>query len=336
VHGPQDDDDVVPLYQPFETAIRGFNRRQVLDHLESLDGRIAMVAADRDAALVQVAELSRVLNHLRKESELLEHLRQEAEKATSQVERMLQSPMVEAGARIQRIMQLAEEEAAELKAKAEAAAAELKTTIVQETAALTARAEREAAEHSARAEQEVTKLRARASSETESMLQHATLQCRRLEADAARRREAADQDAAKQMAQRDSEASARIRDNELRSFARLHLILQVVGEQLATRVSAVERGEAQLTELHAQVVSEVAELGALRNQITSQLAATHQLLAEALGQVLRTAVDHSGEPPSPVPIQRDSRPTSQRLADGGTMYLLPAGAEERRLPRGPS
>lgn len=314
VREPDDDDDVVPLYQPFETALRGFNRRQVLDHLESLDGRIAMVAADRDAALAQIAELSRVLNHLRKESELLEHLRQEAEKAKSQVERMLQSPMGEASARIQRIMRLAEEEAAELTAN-----------IVEETAAIKARAEEEAA-----------RLRARASSETESMLQHATLQCHRLEADAARRREAADQDAARQIAQRDSEASARIRDGELRAFGRLHLMLQVVGDQLATRVAAVERDEAQLAERRAQIAGEVAELGSMRNQVTSQLAATHQLLAEALGQVLRTAVDHSGEPPSPMPIQRDSRPTSQRLADGGTVYLLSTGAEERRLPRAPS
>ena len=50
VRGPRDNDDLVPLHEPFETALRGFNRRQVLEHLESLDGRVAIVAADRDAA----------------------------------------------------------------------------------------------------------------------------------------------------------------------------------------------------------------------------------------------------------------------------------------------
>jgi hypothetical protein len=41
VRGSRDDGDLVPLHQPFE-ALRGFNRRQVLEHLESLDGRRAV------------------------------------------------------------------------------------------------------------------------------------------------------------------------------------------------------------------------------------------------------------------------------------------------------
>ena len=71
-------DDVVPLYEPFETALRGFNRQQVLAHVESLEGQISMVTADRESALRQVAELSKAIDHLREESELLVHLRREA------------------------------------------------------------------------------------------------------------------------------------------------------------------------------------------------------------------------------------------------------------------
>lgn len=69
----------------------------MLDHLESLHGRIAIIAADRDAALTQVPELSKVLDHLRQEADAR---RQEADKATAQVERILKDPMAEASARI--------------------------------------------------------------------------------------------------------------------------------------------------------------------------------------------------------------------------------------------
>ncbi len=289
----QGDDDLVPLHQPFETALRGFNRQQVLDHLESLDGRIAMIAADRDAALAQIAELSKVLNHLRSESELLGHLRQEAENATSQVERMLRAPMVEASARIQLIIRLAEEEAAELKANAE-----------REIVASRAHADQEIAELKARAEHEITRLRARASSEIESLLKHARRRCDRLEADSTRRREVAEQDSAQAIAQRDSEANTRIQSRERRSIARLHLMLQVVDEQLTSRASAVERDEAALRTLRAEVASEVTTVAALRTEVTGALATTHQLLTEAIEQVRQTMVEH---PDSSVdlPIPRD-------------------------------
>lgn len=316
MRGHRDDDDLVPLHQPFDTALRGFHRRQVLEHLESLDGRIAIVAADRDAALAQVAELSKVLNHLCSESELLEHLRREAETANSQVERMLASPMAEASARIQRVMRLAEEEAAELKVRAEG-----------EIAAERARTDQEIAELRACADQEITRQRACASSETETLFEHTKRQCERLEADSARRLEIAEQDATRAIAERDSEASTRIQGNERRSMARLHLMLQAVGEQLATRVSAVEQDEAALRELRAQVATEVTALEALRTEVTTALATTHQLLTDAIDQVGQISVEH---PEVSVQVP------SQRSAAGGTVYLLNASAEERRTPRAPS
>ncbi len=320
----QDDDDLVPLHEPFETALRGFNRRQVLDHLESLDGRIEMITADRDAALTQVAELSRVLNHLRAESELLDYLRQATENANSQVERMLQEPMVEASARILRIMRLAEEEAAEFKANAE-----------RETVASRAHADQEIAELKARAEHEIAQLRARASSENESLLKHAKRQRDRLEADSARRREIAEQDSARAIAQRDSAASARIRSSELHSIARVHLMLQAIGEQLRSRVCAVERDEAALRELRAQVASAVTALEALRIEITAALATTHQLLTEAIEQVRQTMVEHPDDYVH-MPTQRDAHSEDQRSTEGGTLYVLNTGSEERRLPHTPS
>jgi ElaB/YqjD/DUF883 family membrane-anchored ribosome-binding protein len=311
-------DDLVPLHQPFDTALRGFHRRQVLEHLESLEGRIAMVAADRDAALAQVAELSKIVNHLRSESALLEHLRRETERATSQVERILESPMAETSARIQRIMRLAEEEAAELKANAE-----------EEIAAKMAHADQEIAELRARADQEIMRLRARVSSETESLFEHTKRNCDRLEADSAQRRDVAEQDLAQTIAQRESEASERIRGSEIRSIVRVHLMLQAVDEQLTTRASAVEQDEAAVRELRAQVVKEVTALKALRTEVTTALATTHQIVTETIEQVQQTMVEHP-ESSVHVPIQRSTK--------GETVYLLKAQAinapaEGRRSPR---
>jgi len=319
VRGPLNDNDLVPLHEPFETALRGFNRRQVLEHLESLDGRVAIVAADRDAALAQVAELTKALNHLRSESELLVHLRREAEKATAEVERILTAPMAQAGARIQRILQLAEEEAAELKTRAQA-----------EIAADKARAEQEIVELRARADDQITALRASASREAKSLLEHAKRQCDQLESESAARRQAAEQESVQAMAQRESAANERIRAEELARLAGLHFMARVMGEHLTDRAHAVERDEAALHELRAHVSGEVGGLESLRAEVTAAVVATHQLLGEALGQVRKLAVQR---PPADrveqpdVPIQRGTQ--------AGPVYLLNAGADERRSPRAP-
>jgi len=327
VRGSRENDDLVPLHEPFETALRGFNRRQVLEHLDSLDGRIAVVAADRDAALTQVAELSKVMSDLRLQSELLEYLRREAQAASARVERVLATPMAEASARIQRIMALAEEEAVELKATAEA-----------EIAAERARADQGLAELKASADERIARLRAHASREAKSLLEHARRQCDQLEADSAARREAAEQDAAQTIAKREATANAGIRDSELRSIAHLHLMHRLIGQQLSTRACAVERDESALRELRAQVANDVIALEALRTEVTAALAATYQALTEALGQVGRTAID--AVPVDRSPVERAEIPASpvptQRGAEGGTVYLLNASAEDRRSPRAPS
>ncbi len=319
VRGSRDSDDLVPLHEPFETALRGFNRQQVLDHLDSLDGRIAIVAADRDAALAQVAELSRVLDHLRRsEGELLVHLRREAEKANAEVERILATPMAEASARIQRILRLAEEEAAEVKTHAEA-----------EIIASKAHADQDIAERKARADDQIAVLRAQVSRETKSLLDHARRQCDQFESESLARREAAEHDAARAIAQRETAANERIRNGELRSLAGLHLMLRVMDEHLTDRVSALARDESALRELRAQVTSEATTLRTVRAEVTAAVIAAHQLLTEALGQVRKIPVERALDDPDPA--QQPDVPT-QRGAQSGKVYLLNT-AEDRRLPR---
>ena len=319
VRGLQNDDDLVALHEPFETALRGFNRRQVLEHLESLDGRIAIVAADRDAALAQVAELSESLNRLRSETELLVHLRREAEKSAAEVERILAKPMAQAGARIQRILQLAEEEAAELKARAQA-----------EIAAVRAGADQDIAELRARADDQITALRASASREAKSLLEHAKRQCAQLESESTARRQAAEQASKQQIAQWESAANDRVRASELRSLAGLDFMVRVMGTHLTERKTAIERDEAALRERRAQVSTELTGLEAVRTEVTAAVVAAHQLLSEALGQVRKLA----GQQP-PGDRAEQAEVPSQRGAQDGAGYRVNAGVEERRSPRAP-
>lgn len=276
MHRPQG--DVVPLHEPFETALRGFNRQQVLAYIESLDDRITMVAKDRESALVQVAELSRAIDQLREESELLTHLRRETEKVNKHMELMAHAPIVGASARIQRMIQLAEEEAAELKA----------------------RAEQEAAEH-----------RKRATGEAELLLRDVSRRCKQLEADSERRRKAAEQDAEREITRRESEAADRIQSRDQRSLAGLYLLLKIVGPQLAERMHAVERMEAELVESRTRTNQEVAALEAFRAEVTAQLSTTRQVLAEGLAQIQQPTADDREPAHQPVPLQRDGHPAGQ-------------------------
>lgn len=273
---------MVPLHEPFETALRGFNRQQVLAHIESLDGQISMITTDRESALAQVAELSRAIDHLREESELLTQLRREAEKAKEQVELIHRAPMVTASSRIQHIVRLAEEEAAEL----------------------TARAKKETDELRARVEQEAGELRARV-----------------------------EQEAEREFARKESEAGERIRLHEQRSLAGLHLMLMVIGPQLAERVAAIEREEAELAELRTRTGKEVAALETFRTKITDQLSTTRRVLAEALEQVQQTTVEDSAHP---VPMQRDGRPAVESVANGEAVHLANSRTDERRHPAAPA
>jgi chromosome segregation ATPase len=285
VRASRDGNELIPLHEPFDMARLGFNRRQVLDHLESLHGRIALLAADRDAALAQVAELSRVLDHLRRE----------ADEATAQVQRILKQPMAKAGARIQRILQLVADEAAEAKAHAEAEISTSKT-----------RADQDIAELKARADDQITALQAQASREAKSLLDQARRRCDQLESDSAVRRKAAEQ----AMAQREAEANERIRNSESRSLASVHLLLRVIDEDLTDRVAAVERDESALRELRAQVASEATALQSLRAEVTAAVTAAHELSTEVLERVRKVPVEpavgesDAAEQPD-IPTQRD-------------------------------
>lgn len=144
------EEDLIALQLPFERTMRGFEPRQVLDHIESLEGHLGVVANDRDAALAQLAALTGVLEQMRCESSLSAELRRERDEAAAQTERLRRSPVTAASGRIQQMLQLAEDEAAEVLDRARVEADRL----LGETAQRCARLETEAQERieAARAE----------------------------------------------------------------------------------------------------------------------------------------------------------------------------------------
>jgi cell division septum initiation protein DivIVA len=251
MHGSRD--EVVPLPPPFEIVLRGFDRQQVIDHVNALKARVAVLGVERDAALQRAADLNESLEQLRHEvaeaTRQADRLRRDAQDAATEVDRLQRSPLAGATARIQRMLQMAEDEAAELRADAE---------------------------------REASSLGDSARTEADRQLAETRQLCERLEAESANRRRAddaesasrrqrAEQQSEQDIARRQAETQAWVNDYQTRSVAALHALMQIAGERLSNRVVKVKR--------------QVTAAKALRSEVTGQLSVVQRLLAEALGVV---------------------------------------------------
>jgi chromosome segregation ATPase len=262
MHGTRD--EVVASPPPFEIVLRGFDRQQVIDHVNALKARVTSIGAERDAALQRSADLSDMVEQLRREAaettRQVDRLRREAEQATTEVDRLQRSPLAVATARIQRMLQMAEDEAAELQASAE---------------------------------HETTSLRESARAEADQLLAETRRRCERLEAESSSRHHAADtesvarrqraeQEFEQSVVSRQAETEAWISEYQTRSIAALYLLMQIAGERLSSRVAKVSR--------------QVTAAKALRSEITGQLSAVQRLLVEALGVADQPTVAEQTEP----------------------------------------
>lgn len=249
MHGSRD--EVVPIPPPFDIVLRGFDRQQVIDHVNALKARVGALGAERDAALQRAVDLSDKLEQVRREAaeaaRQVEHLRRDAQDTAAELGRLQRSPLAGATARIQRMLQMAEDEAAELRASAE---------------------------------QETRSLRENARAETDRLLAETRQLCARLEAESASRRRAEEADSAgrrqqaeqrteQEIAHRQAQTQDWISDYQTRSIAALYLLMQLAGERLSNRVVKVKQ--------------QVTAARTLRSEVTGQLSAVQRLLTEALG-----------------------------------------------------
>jgi chromosome segregation ATPase len=291
MHGVRD--EAVPLPPPFEIVLRGFDRQQVIDHINALKARVASIGAERDAALQRAADVNEQFENLRRETieatRQIDRLRREAAESATEVDRLQRSPLTAATARIQRMLQMAEDEAAEL-----ATTAERETTALRESA----RAEADRLLAGAREQCE------RLDAETKSRRQAA-------EAESAARRQRTEQQSERDIAVRQAEMDAWIRDYQTRSVAALYLLMQIAGERLSSRVVKVTR--------------QVTAAKQLRSEVTGQLSQVHRLLADALGVVDQpTAAEQAG--PAEDVESSDGSPLMETAQDVG-------GSDGSRAPR---
>ncbi|GAC80024.1 MULTISPECIES: hypothetical protein [Gordonia] len=117
---------------PFPIVMRGYDRDQVTDHIRRLDAELQMMAADRDSAHASADQLH----------ERLEQARAQVHSLQRDVDTLSVPPTTVAGMteRVSRMLQLATDEAAELRANAREEAAETISVARQE-----AKAERDSA-----------------------------------------------------------------------------------------------------------------------------------------------------------------------------------------------
>src|SRR5215207_9379979 len=93
---------------PFDVALRGYDRDQVDAHLASIESEFSSAVAERDRLVERVKHLETRVEEL--------HLADESDAAER-----TGSPLTGFGARIERIMRTAEEEATAVREEAEAA-----------------------------------------------------------------------------------------------------------------------------------------------------------------------------------------------------------------------
>ncbi len=282
MHGTRD--EAGPVRPPFEIVLRGFDRQQVIDHVNALKARVATIGAERDNAQQRAADLDETVEQLRREaaetSRQVDDLRREVADAATELDRLQRSPLAAATARIQRMLQMAEDEAAELQ-----------TSVEHETASL----------------------RDNARAEADRLLEEARRQCEHMEAESKNRRQTTDAETAtrrkhaerqveQDIAQRQAEMQAWTSEYQTRSIAALYAILQMAGERLSSRVAKVQR--------------QVTAAKQLRTEVTGQLSEVHRLLVSALGVVEQPtaaeqaqAAEHA-EPP-------DGSPPRGPAADAG-------------------
>ena len=209
-----------------------------------------MIMADRDAALQQVADLCKVLDHLRRE----------VQEATQRVERLQRSSLGGAGVRIQRMLQMTEDEVTALKVSTE----QETTSLRERTRAETDRLLRETTQRCQRLEAESERRRKAAEAESAA-------RCRQAEQESERRRLLAEQESEREIARQESEAKDRIQDYQTRGVAGLHRLMRMAGERLSSRLFEVEQ--------------EITRLMELRAEVTTQLSLAHGVLVEAINQV---------------------------------------------------
>lgn len=311
---------------PFDVALRGYDRDQVDAHLASLDSEFTSVLSERDRLADQVRQLNGRVEEL--------HLQPGGEDGAAP-QQVQVSSLDGFGARVEKILRVAEDEAAEVREETRAdiererqeaakKIGELREAAERDAGAHRRKVEQDAATHLDKARQEAARVRAEAEAHAGATREEASghleavraraaqaaadfetaLAKRRqkAEADHAARTDAAERELAETVARTDqlrAEAEKMRADAERRSQEML---------QAAQRESAELVGEArgQADRARRESERELASLSKRRDAITDQLRNVREMLSTLTGGVVPgdPAPAEEDEPKSEVPAPR--------------------------------
>jgi hypothetical protein len=240
--------DLVPLGAGFDIVKRGYSRTQVEEHLERLDSDLRLIAADRDAAMSQAADLARQMERARTD---LDELR-------GQVNRLSLPPTSLEGLseRLQRMLKLAQEEASDTRARAETDAVHIRSRSEADGAALRNRYQNLIAEVDGRRvelETEHRELVEKSQAEFAARIKQADDERLKADAEAEARRNQIEEDFEIAMAARRTEAMKALATQEATSKAEAERRVREATDE-ANRIRTQVNEEA--THLQAQLAEE--------------------------------------------------------------------------------
>ncbi len=277
----------------FGTVRRGYDQAQVDGHLRRLDTEIRILAADRDAALGQAAQLRGELDDARAWGESLR----------LQVRKLASPPPGAQGMsdRVRNMLRLAEDEVAEMHNRAEFQVAERLREADRKAAAVLGAADAEAAQVTTRVKAQHAELAAEREAAELSIAQRraeAEAELTRILTDAERERSRAWSISEAQRAEVEVDfamtidarrAAARSELEAQREQGRRHAA-QTRADTDARAAQEIAEAEETARRIVAEAQRKVTELTELRGQVLEQLSATHSLLDRGIGELLAELV----------------------------------------------
>jgi cell division septum initiation protein DivIVA len=294
----------------FDVVLRGYDRSQVADTIERLEADFRIALADRDAAVARSADMAGQLSALHGE---IEALRRKAANASAPTFENISE-------RIQHMLQLAEEEAGEIRR-----AAELDAHAVREQ---TAAEERALLERHAAGQAEVERMIAEARQNAEQIGQTAQLRADELVGKAQERvaRLDAESQARRAKVEEDFDIAQRARRAEA---ARIEEDRERVSTEAARqRIGVAEQHAAQLV---AEAEAKAEAIRGIRDELTGRLIQARQLLTTLPDLGDRPAETNAPEraPAAEKPGAPSPAPAANRVVDTAPA-TSPAAETERR------
>lgn len=331
---------MVPMYPDFETTLRGFHRRQVLDYVETVEEQVRILDSERADALRQADSLRR----------LLEIARHDLDDARERLSRMEMSPATVPGMseRMRQMMMLAEDESESLRRKAEHEAALVRgtaTTLAEQTRSDCARLTAELAERMAEQETsyqalvdrqrgeyeqlcddliaEHDSLMEQADQQAAELIERRTRLCAELEARTRQRVEAERERLEVELAAERTRRLGEVAEREAMASRRAEFLVRLAAAEARRRIAEVEARHEQL-ERARETAS--ARLAAVRAAIVTANEQLGLAVTEVAGSVdtLDHTHEHLPEPLEPSPEAAVTRkttvnsPRNGHRADGHT------------------